>query len=140
MPDSGVFGKNNGRILFVEADPDTCDLVGCLLAAAGFEMLVAVTLADGLQHAQQKHCEVILLDSYFEDGTGLELCQTIRTFDDHTPIYFYTGLATEPELKAMIQAGAQGCFIKPVDGEQLVSTLTLCVQNQKAATTRLPLS
>ena len=129
--------QHQGRILFVEADPDTSDLVDCLLAAAGFEMHVAATLAEGLQHAQQKHCNLILLDSYFEDGTGLELCQAIRAFDPLTPIFFYTGQATEQEIKALLQAGAQGCFIKPVDGEQLVTTIAQCLQkqNQCAAAT-----
>ena len=126
--DTRIAKQNNGQILFVEADPDTSDLVGCLLAGAGFELHVAATLAEGLQHAQEKRCDLILLDSYFEDGTGLELCQTIRTFDPLTPIFFYTGLATEPEVEALLQAGAQGCFIKPVDGEHLVTTIAQCIQ------------
>jgi len=128
MADTGIPEPHKGQILFVEADPDTCDLVGCLLSAAGFEMHAAATLNEGLQHAQQQSCDLILLDSYFEDGTGLELCQTIRSFDNRTPIFFYTGWATEPEVQAALQAGAQGCFIKPVDGEQLLSTIALYVQ------------
>lgn len=120
-----VHENQAGRILFVEEDPDTCELVRLILGDAGYEVKHATTVAEGLSLTQQEQFDLVLLDSYFDDGTGLELCQAIRAANQQTPIFFYTGLASEKEINAALKAGAQGCFIKPVESDHLLSIIAL---------------
>jgi DNA-binding response OmpR family regulator len=114
-----------GRVLFLDNDDDTCEMMRALLASAGYEAVTATTVTEGLTLAGANNFDLILLDWYFEDGTGFELCQRIRNFNTRIPIFFYTGMANENYLKRVGEAGAQGYFVKPVDIGDLLATLSL---------------
>lgn len=119
-----VMSKAKGRILFIDDDADTCEMVRIVLGQAGYEAVSAMSVAEGLNKARTDIFDLILLDWHFPDGTGIELCQTIRTFNKEIPIFFYTGMAYDSHIKKAMQAGAQGCFIKPVDVSHLLRTLS----------------
>ncbi|HEY7914231.1 MAG TPA: response regulator [Blastocatellia bacterium] len=116
---------NNGRVLFLDNDLDTCDMMRVLLSNAGYEAVTAMTVTEGLKLARAGDFDLILLDWYFDDGNGLDLCQMIRTFNSKVPIFFYTGVSNESNLNRIAEAGAQGYFIKPVDVGHLLTTLSL---------------
>jgi DNA-binding response OmpR family regulator len=113
-----------GRILFIDDDADTCEMIRILLGQSGYEAVSATSVAEGLMKARTDIFDLILLDWYFPDGTGIDLCKTIRTFNSKVPIFFYTGMAYDGHIKKAMQAGAQGCFIKPVDVSHLLQTLS----------------
>lgn len=119
-----------GHILFIDDDLDTCDMVRILLGQAGYISVSASSVAEGWRAVRSASFDLILLDWHFEDGTGVELCRMIRTFDSQTPIFFYTGLAHESEIKEALKAGAQGCFIKPVDVKDMLATISVQVCNR----------
>jgi two-component system response regulator HydG len=113
-----------GRILFLDDNADTCELLDVVLGRAGYEIVIGRSIAEGLQLSRTRSFDMILLDWFLPDGTCLELCQTIREFDGETPIFFYTGMAYDHHLRSALQAGAQGCFIKPVEMETLLQTIS----------------
>jgi DNA-binding response OmpR family regulator len=117
-------GGVKGRILFIDDDRDTREMMRYLLGREGYEVAPASSVTEGLRLARRESFDLILLDWYFSDGTGIEICQTIRTFDEEIPIFFYTGVAYESELKKALKAGAQGCFVKPVNVDNLMETLS----------------
>jgi DNA-binding response OmpR family regulator len=117
-------GSFKGRILFLDDNDDTCELLDIILSQAGYEIVIGRSVAEGLQLTKSKSFDLILLDWFFTDGTGLELCRAIRQFDGQTPIFFYTGMAQEQAIRNALQAGAQGCFIKPVEMETLLETIS----------------
>jgi DNA-binding response OmpR family regulator len=113
-----------GRILCVDDDSDTCEMITLLLGQAGYQVQHALCVRDGLAKARQGGLDLILLDWSFEDGTGLELCRQIRAFDARTTILFYTGEIDEAAIKAALGAGAQGYLIKPVAVERLLQAIS----------------
>jgi len=116
--------KNKGRILCVDNDKDTCDVIAVLLGLAGYEVIQAQDIGEGLTLARRERFDLILLDWFFNDGTGLELCRMIRTFDPKTAILFYSGLVDRAEIKQAMGAGAQGFLIKPLGIKDLVRTVS----------------
>src|SRR5689334_10656307 len=114
---------SKGNILFVDGDADTCDMMCTILDRAGYQATAVSTITEGFQYAKTGAFDLILLDWYLEDGTGLELCRWIRCIDETTVIFFYTGVAYPEELQKALEAGAQGYFIKPVDMGALLQTL-----------------
>jgi DNA-binding response OmpR family regulator len=111
------------RILFLDDNDDTCEMLNLILTQAGYEVVVGCSVAEGLRLIRDKQFDFILLDWFLSDGTGLDLCRAVRQFDGNTPIFFYTGMALEKHLHVAIQAGAQGCLVKPVEVETLLSTI-----------------
>lgn len=107
------------QILFVEDISDTRDLVEFSLQQDGFEVVTAQTAEEGLRLAREKAFALILLDIGLPDKDGLELCREIRSFDQQTPIYFYTAFAELLDPEQSAKAGAQGCLRKPEDTPRL---------------------
>lgn len=115
--------SRKGRVLFLDDDTDTRELLDMALAGEGYEVVLGGSIAEGLRLARSGQFDMILLDWHFADGTGIELCQAIRNFDMQTPILFYTGMAYDQHIRSALQAGAQGCLIKPVAMETLLNTI-----------------
>jgi CheY-like chemotaxis protein len=100
------------RILFVDDHEDTRIIVSTLLAMDGYEVTAAESVADGLKKAMSQTFDLYLLDSRFADGSGKELCEKLREFDQITPIVFYTGEHPK-RLQEETGCDAQGYVMKP---------------------------
>ncbi len=107
------------RILFVEDTSDTRELIEFSLEQDGFKVVGAQTADEGLNLARASSFALILLDIGLPDRDGLELCREIRTFDQKTPILFYTAFAELLNENEVYNAGAQGCLRKPEDTARL---------------------
>src|ERR1051325_8294500 len=113
-----------GRILCVDDDQDTCEMITALLGQSGYEVQQALSVGGGLIKVREGHFDLILLDWSLTDGTGLELCTQIRAFDTRTPILFYTGESDDTAMQAALSAGAQGYLIKPVAVDSLLQAIS----------------
>ncbi|MEW6127461.1 MAG: response regulator [Acidobacteriota bacterium] len=113
-----------GRILFVNPDLETQEMVALIVKDAGYEIISALNIGEGLALVNQANFDLILLDWFFEDGHGIDLCRQIRTQDQHTPIFFYASEGRQSEIKKAINAGAQGFFLKPVAVDHFLTTLS----------------
>src|SRR5882724_1207319 len=113
-----------GRILCVDDDKDTRDMMTALLGLEGYEVVQARSVADGLALAVSDNLDLILLDWVFADGTGIELCKMIRRTSAAAPILFYSGMALKDDIDNALSAGAQGFMVKPVDFEVLLQNVS----------------
>jgi DNA-binding response OmpR family regulator len=111
------------HILFVEDDEDTRDMVSFVLQREGYKVTTTPTIAKALQLAKQENFSLYLLDSRLPDGTGVELCELIRCFDNQTPIVFYSGEAYEADIREALASGAQEYLVKPCSTEKLEATI-----------------
>jgi DNA-binding response OmpR family regulator len=81
--------EKDKRILCVEDDPDTCRLVSAFLPE--FEIVSVATVKDAThRHAEEKF-SLIITDYHLADGSGLHLCEQIRSSDYLTPIVVISG-------------------------------------------------
>jgi len=127
--------KPKGRILCVDDDKDTRDLMTVLLGLEGYEVVQARSVAEGLALAVSDNFDLILLDWVFADGTGVELCKMIRRTSAAAPILFYSGMALKDDIENALSAGAQGFLVKPVDLEVLLQNVSRFVGNDSSPTT-----
>ena len=101
------------RILYLEDDPDCRQLIVVLLGQLGYDVVSAATLVEGLKLAREQNFELIILDNWLDEGSGIEACREIRTFDQQTPILFYSAAAYDSDINRAISAGAQAYVVKP---------------------------
>ncbi len=111
--------KAKARILYVDDDIDTCEMMCILLGEFGHEVTYATNVTDGLRLARSEQSDLIFLDGRFDDGTGVELCRTIRTFDSETPIVFCSGTSLQSEIAEAMSEGAQEFMVKPCSIQQV---------------------
>jgi len=112
--------KSKGRILCVEDDQDTRDMMSALLGLEGYEVVQARNIAEGFNLATSRPFDLILLDWVFDDGTGIDLCKRLRGNGTHAPVLFCSGIGNRTEIEKAMQAGAKGFLIKPIDFSDLL--------------------
>jgi DNA-binding response OmpR family regulator len=101
------------RVVCVDDDRDTCEMVRAVLNSSGYDVLTATTVREGLSLIRNNGCDLILLDGRLPDGTGVEMCRAIRAFDPETPILFCSGADDRSDIERAMCAGAQGYLVKP---------------------------
>ena len=116
------------HILFADDDCDIRELVQFQLNAAGFRVSTADNGADVLRLVTTERFDVLLLDYWMPEVTGIELCRQIRMFDQSTPILICSGAVTEADREAAALAGAQGYVQKPFYSKDLIRALRSCLE------------
>lgn len=107
-------------------------------------MISAQTIATALTLARLQKFDMILLDSWLPDGSGIDLCKAIRQFDVRTPIIFYSAAAYEADKTLALGAGAQGYLTKPAPLTELCDLISSLIhaegtkKNQTRPTEQLP--
>lgn len=116
--------RETKRVLCVDDDADTREMMTALLGTQGYEVVQATNVEEGLKAAAADDVDLILLDWVFEDGTGVDLCKRLRTTGASAPVLFYSGVSDTVDIETAMNAGAQGFLIKPVDTRKLFDSLS----------------
>ncbi|WP_276751158.1 response regulator [Chlorogloeopsis fritschii] len=111
------------RILCVDDSQDNCELLSFILNDAGYEIETVQSVTDGLRVAQSGEFNLYLIDLYFWDGTGFELIERIRAFDQLTPIVVCSGDVRDSVHEEVMRVGVQAFLTKPIDPDQVARTI-----------------
>ena len=104
-------------ILCIEDDLDTCEFLAILLNEFDFDF--SHTIDDALPKlAAQKH-DLYILDNWLPDGSGIDLCRTIRSRFPTVPILFTSGSTKRSEIDEASSAGANKYLLKPCEPDKL---------------------
>lgn len=122
--------ESKSKILCVEDDKDTCELVSFVFKQTGYE-IEACSKMDCLKLIHEEKFIAFILDNWFEGTSGVEICKQIRSFDLDTPIIFFSGEARKSEIDKALKAGANAYLVKPNDFEKLTVTVTNLIEEQR---------
>ena len=109
------------RILYVEDNTDTRELVSLVLRQNDFEVVTVANPEEAIQLAQSERFSLYILDNWMKGMTGIELCTRLREFDSDTPILFFSGAGYEQDKQNALDCGAQGYLVKPANPDDLVA-------------------
>lgn len=117
--------STNPRILCVDDDQDSCELISLMLhlADSSYQVTTVSTARKLLDLIESQSFDLFLFDYALPEMTGIELCRRIRQTDSQTPILFYSAMAREIDRNAALAAGATEYLIKPNDLEKLTETV-----------------
>ena len=110
------------RVLCVEDDADTRDMLKTRLGLSDFEAVVAPDAGAALRLMGSERFDLYVLDGGLRGVNGLSLGEQIRISDAHTPIVIFSGHAFASDIEAGMLAGANAYLVKP-DSSELVPTI-----------------
>ena len=113
------------RILIVEDDPLSRELLTDWLETEGYEIVSAADLQAGFETVQSRHPHIVLLDVKLGADDGLTLACWMRRQPglNHIPIIAVTAHAMLTEKERVIEAGCNAVVPKPVDLQSLQEQL-----------------
>jgi DNA-binding response OmpR family regulator len=127
--------KVKPRILCVEDDPDTAELLVLTLGLEGFEVVETRSMTGAVLLISNKHFDLYVLDSELADGSGIELCKFIKSKNESSPVVFFSASAFSANIAAAYKAGADDYLTKPSGWEKLADTVSrLLLLNERNLT------
>jgi two-component system, OmpR family, alkaline phosphatase synthesis response regulator PhoP len=122
---------SKGRILCVEDDLDSLQMLSMLLTSNGYEVVCTDDSKNALQIAQEQQFDLLLLDNWLPEVSGVELTKRLREFDTYTPVVFYSGVAQQRDQLEALEAGAQLYLTKPIGVNDLIEEIDRRIRSQK---------
>lgn len=121
------------RVVISEDDPTLAKFYQLTLERAGMDVHVIETPETMLDELSGMAADIIVMDLYLGNFTGLELAQIVRQFPAYTtvPILF---LSTESRITLQLEArhlGADDFLVKPLKPDQLISAVTSRAQRYR---------
>ena len=120
---SGVAVERRKHILCADDHDDTRAMIALWLDMCGYEVTTAGSLAETLPLAERGGFYLLLLDAWYPDGLGVDLCKRIRASDACTPIVFLSAYAYQSDIQKGMESGAQAYITKPFDLDTLEQTI-----------------
>ncbi|RMF35375.1 MAG: DNA-binding response regulator, partial [Chloroflexi bacterium] len=109
------------RILVVEDDVDTAEMLTAYFEAQGYEVLSAAWGEDALRMTQEVVPDLVVLDIRLPDIDGYEVCRRLRSHrrTEHIPIIFLTERRERIDRLTGLELGAVDYITKPFDIQEL---------------------
>jgi CheY-like chemotaxis protein len=117
--------SNRKRILIVEDQPDTLEMLAASLQANRYETLLSSSAAGALEIAMLEHFDLLISDIAMPDMDGLQLIKDLRRRVGlrTIPAIALTGYASQKDVEAAIAAGFNLHLTKPIDPAELTAAV-----------------
>ncbi|HZI33369.1 MAG TPA: PAS domain S-box protein, partial [Candidatus Binatia bacterium] len=123
--------KRVSSILVVDDDDQLRQLFSTCLRREGYEVLEAASGQLGLQLAQTRFPDLVLLDVHLPDVSGVEVCRQIKTDPALRDVFvaLCSGEATSDEHKVSgFQTGADEYLVKPFGLQELLARVQTLIR------------
>ena len=123
---------DKSKILIVEDDTDTSDMLREYFSSWGYEVLTAAWGGDALELCRRVPPDVIILDIRLPDINGYDIYQELRSNlqTSCTPIIFLTQRNGREDIITGLKLGAVDYITKPFDVEELGLRVRNVLQQQ----------
>jgi PAS domain S-box-containing protein len=126
----GNYGPQGGsgvRVLIVEDDPETRDIIAAILERAGFSYRVATRASEALAVLDDWQPDVIVSDIGMPDIDGYEFARQLRSRSadqgGQIPALALSAFARGSDRELALRAGYQAHIAKPVEPADLVRAI-----------------
>ncbi len=110
------------RVLVIEDDPDTEQMLSMILRSEGYDVLSAGNGPLGLEMLRKMGPDLVILDWMLPGMEGIEVCRRAREFST-VPIVMLTAKTSSQDRVAGLDTGADDYLAKPFEPEELLARL-----------------
>lgn len=115
---------SKGRILIVDDEPDTVDLIELTLSTAGYEVDRAMSGVEAIEIVGREQFDLLLLDVMMPDLSGFDVLQDLRIKGvDVPPVIFLTARKRREDHQTGEDLGAQAYLTKPAKRGDLLDAV-----------------
>jgi DNA-binding response OmpR family regulator len=113
------------KILIVDDDQDTRQLLKIRLASQGYETAFAADAVTAIAAAREERPDLILLDMGLPGGDGVVVMERLKIFPAlaHIPVVVVSAREPSSTETRATDAGAQAYIQKPIDNEELLAAI-----------------
>jgi two-component system response regulator MtrA len=110
------------RMLIIEDDPDTQQMLTMILRSEGYDVLTAGNGPLGLELLRKMGPDLVILDWMLPGMEGIEVCRRAREFSS-VPVIMLTAKTSAADKVAGLDTGADDYLAKPFEPEELLARI-----------------
>lgn len=111
------------RILLLEDDLSLTDGLCYFLKKSNYEVEAAQSLKEARALLERRRYDLLLLDVTLPDGSGFEICESIRGRQDRVPVIFLTASDEEMNVIRGLDSGGDDYITKPFRPGELLARI-----------------
>jgi two-component system CheB/CheR fusion protein len=113
------------RIVLVEDNVDSCEMLQMLLSIAGHDVATATDGRNGFDLICENRPDLAIVDVGLPLLNGFQVAELVRARSDLASVYLValTGYGQSSDINAALQAGFDEHWVKPIDPENLPKLL-----------------
>jgi diguanylate cyclase (GGDEF)-like protein len=111
-----MLSRNGTSLLIVDDEAEVCGVLTGVLAAKGYTTESETRATCVMDRLRRHPYEVVLLDLFMPDLSGIQLLEQIKQEFEDLPIVVLTGKGDLATAVEALQAGASDFISKPVEG------------------------
>jgi len=127
------------KILIVDDNQDSRELVGKILRSKGYQTIEAVDGEEALEKAVAEMPDLILMDRSLPKLDGYEVTRRLKSQEEFRdiPIVALTAHAMRGDREKALEAGCEGYISKPISIRELPSQIMCYLRGKKERETVL---
>ena len=120
MKEPSLLNSKNGKVLIVDDEPDTLEIIRKLLQFEGFDVLIASSGEEGIKRIAEEQPEVVLMDINLPGINGNEALKRIKEIHPFPSVVMLTAYATVDNAIQALKEGASDFVKKPFENDHLI--------------------
>jgi len=118
-------------VLILDDEPVIRDVLGSVLAKAGFVTREAATAAEGLERLAKEPIDLLLLDLMLPDRPGLEVLSEVKSRHPEVPVVVVTAYSSVESAITAMREGAFHYLPKPFRNEEVVHVVKQALEKKR---------
>jgi two-component system, response regulator RegA len=123
---------NDKSLLLVDDDKPFLTRLARAMEARGFEVRIAESVAEGVQHVRTSAPGFAVVDLRLSDGNGLSVVETLHESRPDARVVVLTGYGNIATAVTAVKLGAIDYLAKPADADAVFSALVSDTDSQTA--------
>jgi diguanylate cyclase (GGDEF)-like protein len=132
MEASSIPKGSKGKVLIVDDEPDTLEIIQVMLQVEGYDVVTAFTGEEGVKKAIQENPEVILMDINLPGISGNEALRMIKKNNPLHCVIMLTAYATVDNAIQALKEGATDFVKKPFENEHLIHIVNQALEKSRS--------
>ncbi len=120
--------KERNTLLIVDDDPYVLESISTLLKEFGYTVYTCQNATDAIRLVEKVHFDVVLTDIKMPQVTGIELLQSIHSYNQQIPVILMTAFAELDVAVDAIKRGAFDFITKPYNPDYLLHSVEKAVK------------
>ena len=109
-----------GSILVIDDEEIMREILEALLTREGYEVRLAATGAEGLEHARSVPFDAAIVDMMMPGMDGISALDELKKIDDDMPVLMITAFASVENAIAAMKRGAYDYITKPFKNDEVL--------------------
>jgi DNA-binding response OmpR family regulator len=129
--EEGASAPRLGTILVVEDDPRMQKVLQRVFAGEHYDVVTAGDGQTGLDLFRTQRPIAVILDLILPEISGRELCQTMKSISNDTPVIVLSAVAEVVDKVLLLELGADDYVTKPFSPRELMARVQAAIRRRR---------